>query len=73
MIGDLKVLVTSLNDYNIAMEPPGSVPEEKNHVSARHDLRGGLFEALRSLAVDMPFEAFALATLNLVGIATGPN
>ena len=62
-----EVVVTALNDYNIAMELRVWLRDEKRHVAARHSLREKLFEELRSADVEMPFETFALAPVELRG------
>lgn len=59
------VVVTALNDYNVAMELRVWLDDEKQHVAARHGLRERLFEALRAASVDMPYETFALAPVEL--------
>ena len=60
-----EVVVTALNDYNVAMELRVWLREEKRHVSARHALREKLFEALRTGGVDMPLETLALAPIEV--------
>jgi len=55
------VVVTALNDYNIALELRVWMHDEKKHVATRLALREALFEALRSANVDMPFETIAIA------------
>lgn len=59
------VVVTALNDYNVAMELRAWLDDEKNHVAARFALREKLFEALRTAQVDMPFETLAIAPLQV--------
>jgi small conductance mechanosensitive channel len=61
------VVVTALNDYNVALELRAWLDDEKQHVRARHTLREALFEALRSEGVDMPYETLALAPVELKG------
>ena len=58
-----RVVVTALNDYNVAMELQVWLADEKQHIAVRHLLRERLFEALREAGVDMPFETLALRTL----------
>lgn len=62
------VVVAALNDYNVAMELQVWLDDEKDHVAARYALRERLFEALRSAGVEMPFETFALAPVELRGM-----
>lgn len=66
------VVVTALNDYNIAAELRVWLKDEKQHVSARHELRETLFEALRAAEVDMPFETFAVAPVEVHGLSHTP-
>lgn len=65
-----EVVVTALNDYNIAMELRVWLSDEKRHIAARHSLREKLFEELRSADVEMPFETFAVAPVELRGLQT---
>ena len=55
-----KVVVTALNDYNVAMELRVWLEDERDHIEARLELRERLFEALRDDGVEMPFETFAV-------------
>lgn len=55
------VVVTSLNDYNVAMQLSVWLDDERSHIAARFALRERLFEALRAAGVDMPFETLAFA------------
>jgi small conductance mechanosensitive channel len=61
-----EVVVTALNDYNVAMELRVWLDDEKQHVAARFALRERLFEALRSAGVDMPLETIQLATIEVM-------
>jgi hypothetical protein len=47
--------------------------DEKKHLPARFALRERLFEALRAAGVEMPFETFALAPVEVHGAATEPK
>ncbi|EAQ74767.1 MULTISPECIES: mechanosensitive ion channel family protein [unclassified Synechococcus] len=58
-----RVVVTALNDYNVAMELQVWLADEKQHIPIRHLLRERLFEALREAGIDMPFQTLALRTL----------
>lgn len=62
-----EVVVTALNDYNVAMQLRVWLDDEKTHVPARFALREKLFEALRSAGVEMPFETFALTPVEVRG------
>ncbi len=59
------VVVTALNDYNVALELRVWIKDEKSHVALRLQLRERMFEALRSADVDMPFETIQLAPLDV--------
>lgn len=54
------VVVTELNDYNVALELRVWLDNEREHLSARSQLREQLFEALRAAQVDMPYETLAI-------------
>lgn len=60
-----EVVVTALNDYNVALELRAWIDDEKQHISARMALREALFEALRAANVEMPYETLALAPIEL--------
>ena len=51
-----RVVVTSLNDYNIALQVQAWIANERDHISERHALREAVFEALRNNDIDMPYE-----------------
>jgi small conductance mechanosensitive channel len=59
------VVVTALNDYNLAMQLNVWLTDEKTHIPARVALRERLFEALREAGVDMPYETFALTPIEI--------
>ncbi len=59
------VVVTALNDYNVAMQLQVWLGNEKDHITARQQVREELFEALRAGGIDMPFETFALAPIEV--------
>lgn len=67
------VVVTALNDYNVAMQLSVWLDDETTHIAARFALRERLFEALRAASVDMPFETLALvpATAGKVSVTMG--
>ncbi|MFT4978831.1 MAG: small conductance mechanosensitive channel [Myxococcota bacterium] len=54
------VLVTALNDYNVAIELRAWIGDEKSHIARRAELREQAFEILRSAGVDMPYETFQI-------------
>ena len=67
------VVITALNDYNVAMQLSVWLDDETTHIAARFALRERLFEALRAASVDMPFETLALvpATAGKVSVTMG--
>lgn len=60
-----EVVVTALNDYNVAMELRVWLDDERTHIPVRFQLRGKLFEALRSAGVEMPYETFSLTPVEV--------
>ncbi|EDM78742.1 hypothetical protein PPSIR1_12193 [Plesiocystis pacifica SIR-1] len=54
------VVVTELNDYNVAMELRVWLDDERTHTQARLELRERLFEALRDAQIEMPYETLAI-------------
>jgi small conductance mechanosensitive channel len=62
-----RVLVTQLNDYNVAVELQAWLKNERQHVDARATLRERAFNALRMAGVDMPFETLQLTPLEING------
>jgi small conductance mechanosensitive channel len=55
------VVVTQLNDYNIALELRVWLKDERIHVQKRFDLREKIFKLLTENQIDMPFETIQLA------------
>lgn len=55
-----QVVVTALNDYNVALELRAWVEGERAHIPTRFELREAVFEALRTAEVEMPFETLAI-------------
>ena len=56
-----RVVVTHLNDYNVAMELQVWLKNEREHVKKRQELREKVFKALNASGVEMPFETIQLA------------
>lgn len=70
-----RVVVTGLNDYNVAMQLQVWLKDEREHVEKRFELRETAFNALNEAGVVMPFETFQLTPVEvkLTGSAgTGP-
>lgn len=53
------VVVTSINDYNLALELRAWIADERQHILRRAALREAVFERLRQEGVDMPLETLA--------------
>lgn len=51
-----RVVVTELNDYNVALELQVWLKDERQHVEMRSSLRERVFKKLTQAQVDMPFE-----------------
>lgn len=60
-----RVIVTALNDYNIALELQAWLKDERQHVEKRSELRERVFEALNRAGVNMPFEIIQLAPVQV--------
>lgn len=58
-----EVVVTQLNDYNVAMSLRAWIHDERGHIARRFTLREQIFEALRSGGVDMPYETIKSLTV----------
>lgn len=54
------VVVTALNDYNIALRVSAWIHNEREHVAERFALRELVFNTLRAGNVDMPYETFVV-------------
>jgi small conductance mechanosensitive channel len=62
-----RVIVTQLNDYNVAVELQAWLKNERQHVDARSALRERAFNALRAAGIDMPFETLQLTPIEVHG------
>ena len=60
-----RVLVTSLNDYNVALELRTWIRDERSHVEKRAELREKVFAALNKASIEMPFETLQLTPLKV--------
>lgn len=56
-----RMVVASLNDYNIAVELQAWIKEERKHIEKRFALREAIFKALVAAKVEMPLETIQLA------------
>jgi len=60
-----RVIVTALNDYNVAIELQVWLKDERQHVEKRFELREKAFNALNRAGVQMPFETIQLAPMQV--------
>jgi small conductance mechanosensitive channel len=56
-----EMVVTAINDYNVAVQFRVWLADEKQHIPERFELRERIFEAMRQAGVEMPYETFQLA------------
>jgi small conductance mechanosensitive channel len=59
------VVVTQLNDYNIAVELQAWIKDERSHLQKRTELREKVFKALNDAQIEMPFETLQLTPLKV--------
>ena len=59
------VVVTALNDFNVAMELNVWIDDETKHAQHRARLRESVFEALVEAGVDMPCETFRIEPMEI--------
>lgn len=55
-----QVVLTALNDYNLALQVSAWIAEERQHIQERFALRELIFNTLRTAGVDMPYETLAI-------------
>ncbi len=60
-----RVIVTELNDYNVALELQVWIKDERTHVEKRTELREKMFKALNDAHIEMPFETLQLTPLKV--------
>lgn len=61
-----RVVITALNDYNIAMELQVWLYDEMRHVEKRFELREKAFKALMLEGIELPFETFQMEPVEIV-------
>ncbi len=67
-----RVVVTAVNDYNVALQLQVWLADERQHIPQRFDLRERIFKALTTAGIEMPFETIQLAPVTVTAIqATG--
>ncbi len=59
------VIVTALNDYNVALQLRVWLIAESTHIGQRARLREAIFDTLTAAKVDMPFETLRLAPVQV--------
>lgn len=60
-----RVVVTALNDYNVALQFQVWIDHERQHIARRFELRENIFTSLTEAGVDMPFETIQLNPVNI--------
>jgi small conductance mechanosensitive channel len=60
-----RVVVTSLNDYNVALELQVWLKDERAHIEKRYKLREEVFNALTAAGIEMPFETLSITPVQL--------
>ena len=55
-----QVVLTALNDYNLALQVSAWISEEQQHIQERFALRELVFNTLRTAGVEMPYETLAI-------------
>ena len=60
-----RVIVTALNDYNVAIELQAWLKDERQHIEKRSELREKVFNALNREGVNMPFETIQLSPMQV--------
>lgn len=60
-----RVVITQINDYNVAVALQAWLHDEREHVIRRFDLRERAFNALNAAGIEMPFETLQLRPLEI--------
>ena len=60
-----RVIVTQLNDYNVAVELQAWIADERSHVEKRTELREKIFNALNAARIEMPLETIQLMPVKI--------
>jgi len=60
-----RVVITRLNDYNVALELQAWIKDERIHIEKRFELREKIFNALTEKQIEMPFETLQLTPLTI--------
>jgi len=60
-----RIVVTALNDYNVAMELQAWIDDERRHVEKCFELREKVFKTLTQAGVELPFETLQLQPVEI--------
>ena len=60
-----RVVVTALNDYNVAIELQVWLKDERTHIENRFKLREEVFNALNEAGIEMPFETLSITPIQI--------
>ncbi len=60
-----RVVITQLNDYNVALELQAWIKDERIHIEKRFELREKIFNTLTEKQIEMPFETLQLTPLTI--------
>jgi small conductance mechanosensitive channel len=60
-----RVVITQLNDYNVALELQVWIKDERIHIEKRFELREKIYNALADKQIEMPFETIKLTPLTV--------
>ena len=67
------VVVTQLNDYNVALELRVWILNEREHIARRFALREAVFKALTSAGIDMPYQTISVLQPDIAPPSTTPK
>jgi small conductance mechanosensitive channel len=68
-----RMVVTSLNDYNVAVELQVWLRDERTHIENRYKLREEVFNALRAGGIEMPFETLSITPVQITSSRDVPK
>jgi small conductance mechanosensitive channel len=60
-----RVVVTALNDYNVAIELQVWLKDERTHIENRFKLREEVFNTLNEAGIEMPFETLSITPIRV--------
>ncbi|MBA3582701.1 MAG: mechanosensitive ion channel family protein [Gammaproteobacteria bacterium] len=63
-----RMVVTQLNDYNVALELQVWLENERQHIHKRYELREKIFKTFMQEGINMPFETIELVSPSIVNI-----